>query len=102
MEKIITGKIVFLEPGIFKVFEICNQMEENRLVRPHKTINNLIITQPWIKTINEQMIWPNTNLEELRGLIKLENPMTIQKELERYRSRHFLNRLNSSNILDEI
>lgn len=89
LEKITTGKIVFLEPGIFKVLEISNHIEEKRFVRSPETISNLNITQPWIKTINEQIIWANTNLEELRELIKLENPMTIQEELERYRSRHF-------------
>ena len=88
LEKIIAGKIVFLEPGIFKVYEICNQMEEKRFVRPPETISNLIITQPWIKTINEQIIWANTNLEQLRELIKLDNSVTILEQLERYRSRH--------------
>lgn len=88
LEKIIAGKIVFLEPGIFKVYEISNQMEEKRFVRPPETISNLIITQPWIKTINEQIIWANTNLEQLRELIKLDNPVTILEQLERYRSRH--------------
>ena len=89
LEKIITGKIVFLEPGIFKVSEICNQIEEKRLARPLKIISNLMITQPWIKTINEKIIWPNTNLRELRELIKFDNPHKIQEELERYRSRQF-------------
>ena len=89
LEKITTGKIVFLEPGIFKVSEICNQIEENRFLRPPKIISNLRITQPWIKTINEQMIWPNTDLRELRELIKSDNHLKIQEELERYRSRQF-------------
>jgi len=78
-----------LKPGIFKVYEICNQIEEKRFVRPPKIISNLKITQPWIKTINEQIIWANTNLEQLRKLIKLDDSVKIQEQLERYSSRNF-------------
>lgn len=88
LEKITTGKIVFLEPGIFKVSEIGKQIEEKHFVRLPKTISNLKITQPWIKIINKQIIWANTNLRELRELIKFDNPHKIQEELERYKSRH--------------
>lgn len=78
-----------MKPGIFKVYEICNQIEEKRFVRPPKIISNLKITQPWIKTINEQIIWANTNLEQLRKLIKLDDSVKIQEQLERYSSRNF-------------
>ena len=77
-----------MEPGIFKVSEIGKQIEEKHFVRLPKTISNLKITQPWIKIINKQIIWANTNLRELRELIKFDNPHKIQEELERYKSRH--------------
>lgn len=89
LERVIRSKIMILNPFVMKVQEICVQIEDEEFVSHfkyrYKSLGHLMVMQPWIDEINQQKIWGNSSLAELREIIKQGNLSPIDRELESIR-----------------